>query len=399
MRFRISLALVLPWTLGWLPGCGASDSADRSQEAREAGELSFLTFNGAFGVGLADYPDERLAALIREIPRVEADVVCFNEVWQLPDVVRLVDALAEQYPHSHYSVRSSTEATTGGCSATEASALLNCLTGSCAAVTGDALVSCAVEHCATAFAGVDPGCQNCIISHQDQAASSIVDTCTTDSSNGTTGGEATLVHQNGLVLLSRFPLLDAEYFTLDSSLGDRGVLSARIEGNLVTSTQVFCTHLAANQPSIDYAGDYGSWAGEREAQVAQLLTLTDPKSRVDIAQVVLGDLNSGAATDRADAEEPAAFERLVQAGFDAPYALSSESPCTWCTSNPLTESGSTSSPGTIIDHVLLRGFPSDAEASSTRVLDEPVELDVNGQLVSSHYSDHFGVRVLLTAKP
>jgi hypothetical protein len=102
---------------------------------------------------------------------------------------------------------------------------------------------------------------------------------------------------------------------------------------------------------------------------------------------LLGDLNCGAATETAIAEDPDSFARLVAAGFVDPYA----GDCTWCDSNPMTGGGG----DVILDHVMLRGMPADVQPQARRVLDDPISIEVGGSSLETYRSDHYGVAVTL----
>jgi endonuclease/exonuclease/phosphatase family metal-dependent hydrolase len=114
----------------------------------------------------------------------------------------------------------------------------------------------------------------------------------------------------------------------------------------------------------------------------------------DGAVALMGDMNCGPETSQAIGADTAAFDRLIAAGYEAPYAEGDDAPCTFCTDNPLTGiSTEETDIGAILDHVLFSGMPADLVRSARRVLDDTIEVDVEGEAVQTTHSDHYGVLV------
>ena len=389
MHLRYEAALACACALPLLH-CGGDDSA----ASNPVTELSMVTFNAAVAVGLAEYPEQRLAALERDLPGLGADVICLQELWQPENIQRIVDSLEAEMPYSHQSVRALGDGgSLGGasCTSDEAVLLSNCLADNCAGVEGNGLPLCAVANCAPAFTEVSMGCQQCIAANQ---AATDVENLTTLCA-ATEASRVAYEDQTGLLLLSRLPLSGLDYLELESSLGDRGVLSARVETDFAGSVHVFCTHLAASLGDVPYTGPYGSWEGERlqqiEAFLQQLELTREPGSSV----ALLGDLNTGPETSEARAASPEGFERLVSAGFEDPY-VEADGRCTFCSSNPLNGFSDAVDEGAILDHVLLSGFAEGLGRVASRVFDGAIVISDSGQDVETARSDHYGVRVTVS---
>jgi endonuclease/exonuclease/phosphatase family metal-dependent hydrolase len=362
MCFRGDKALAV-LGLALMLGCGCG-SGDGHWSDRVAADVTFLTYNTALGVGLSEYLDQRAEVIAEDLPELETDVLCLQEVWQPERVEQLAEVLEEQLPYAYWSVAPWREGADGpACTEAETEALTGCLSENCSDVSESDLPACAVAAC------------------------------------GSTEGAAAFKNQNGLVLLSRFPLEDLGYRAFDSSLGDRGVLSARVDQDLLPSLTAFCTHLAATQPGVPYTGDYQSWEGERAHQIDQLLAQVRYKRDGEHAVALMGDMNCGPETTRAVAADPAAFDKLTAAGFASSYAQDDSAACTFCLDNPLIEArddaqldlGSAS--GAILDHVMLSGLPNDVDVSARRVLDGGIEIEADGETVETSRSDHYGVLV------
>ncbi|HTV24306.1 MAG TPA: endonuclease/exonuclease/phosphatase family protein [Polyangiaceae bacterium] len=352
-------------------------------------ELTLVSLNAALGVGLAPYADQRLDAIETDLPTLGADVICLQEVWLPDDLDRLVASLSSEYPYNHRSVRA-----TGGdgaaCTAAEASSLADCLASNCSDVDREGLPLCAIANCAGAFTEVSMACQQCIAANQ---AAVDVENLTTICANAD-GGAASFSDQTGLVLLSRLPLERPSYVAFESSLGDRGLLSARLHTDFMGEVDVNCTHLAASLGEVPYTGPYGSWAGERLRQIEQMLERVD-EIRADGnaggSAILMGDMNCGPGTALARAASPDAFARLANAGFIAPYA-ELDGRCTFCENNPLNGLVTDPEEGALIDHVLVSAAGSEVFAAE-RVLDAAISVDVDGEAIETAHSDHYGIRV------
>jgi endonuclease/exonuclease/phosphatase family metal-dependent hydrolase len=363
--------------------CGG-DETDVSEPIRQ---LSLVTFNAALGVGLAPYPERRLEAIERDLPALGADVVCLQEVWLPEDIERLTASLSAQFPHSLSSVRVA-GGEGGSCTDAEATLLSNCLSENCGDVEPDGLPLCAIASCAEPFTQVSMSCQQCIAANQ-----SAMDVENLASLCSAGDGVAAYEDQTGLLILSRHPLEDLGYAPFESSLGDRGLLSARLRTAFMGDVAIHCTHLAATLSEVPYTGPYGSWQGERLRQIEQMLTRVSDTRPASGSAVLLGDMNCGPGTPLAEAASPDAFAQLTAAGFANPY-VGLDGRCTFCDNNPLNGLVTDPDEGALIDHVLIDGNPAPA-ASATRVFDDVITIDADGAVETAR-SDHYGVQVLLS---
>jgi len=361
---------------------------DQTDVSEPITELSLVSFNAALGVGLAPYLEQRLDAIERDLPNLDADVVCLQEVWQPENIQRLATSLEEAFPYSVRSVRQ-TGGGSAACTEDEAGVLTGCLMENCAGVEREGLPLCAITNCAEAFTQVSMACQQCIAANQSATdVENLATICAADQ------GAASYADQTGLAILSRVPLEELGYFAFESALGDRGLLSARVETAFAGDVDLHCTHLAATLSEVPYTGPYGSWQGERVRQVEQMLgRVADLRS--GNAAILLGDMNCGPETSLARSASPDTFSRFGEAGFVAPYA-ELEGRCTFCGNNPLNGLVGDPEEGALIDHVLVSDSGI-ATLGAERVFDELVGIDVDGELVETARSDHYGVRVSIAA--
>jgi endonuclease/exonuclease/phosphatase family metal-dependent hydrolase len=364
---------------GLLAACGDSNDASTVDVP-----VSFLTFNTAL-VAHTGNLDERLAAIARDLPKTNADVVCLQELWQPSMVDTLVSLVKKDYPYAHWSVAEGGPAV--GCSADETGVLSGCFIENCAEAADGDRVTCVVANCADEFTEVSTECQNCVLNNQTLPPADIASTCELLDENA-----VAYDNQNGLLLLSNYPLKSKDYRPFESSFGDRGVLSAQIETALLPSVDLFCTHLAATQTDIPYPGEYGSWEGERAAQVEELLDFVDTTQSAHASAVVMGDMNCGPKGDTVVGEDVDGFNLLLASELGAEY-LKGELSCTFCAENTL---AGTETASVLIDHVLFSGLPDNVQQRMDRVFDTPVTLEVDDKPVKTYRSDHFGLSVTVS---
>ncbi|MEO8185019.1 MAG: endonuclease/exonuclease/phosphatase family protein [Deltaproteobacteria bacterium] len=376
-----------------LLGCSDRDvllvaAGGPSESSAANGPLSLASFNAAIGVGLAPHAPERLDAIERDLPSLGADVLCLQELWQPEDLERIAAALASEYPYNHRSVQARGGGAGAACTDAEATSLLDCLSEHCAAVEQAGLPLCAIASCAPVFTQVGTSCQQCVVANQAaDDVNNLVQICSAGD-----GAAASYEDQTGLLLLSNLPLAEPDFLRLESSLGDRGVLRARLDRGAAGTLDVYCTHLAASLNQVPYTGPYGSWQGERVQQIERFLAWVEETRAPAGTTALLGDLNCGPETSRASSASPDAYARFVRAGFEDPY-VESDGRCTFCANNPLNGSVTDPDEGALIDHILLSGLESGSTPTATRILDQLIEIDAGGTPVQTAHSDHYGVQV------
>jgi len=328
---------------------------------------SLVTLNAGLVGGEVPLAAARLPLIIDALNQMDADAICLQEVWTDEDATALMNGVSGTYP---YVFRALTAAGTTGPRCYDpvaATALQSCVEARCVPA-GTSASECVGSLCKSEFDQLTTACKLCLFANADDPL-----TCVT-------GGARAYVYdgRNGLLLLSRLPLGSPRYTSLGTEVVEHGVIDAVIGG-----ADVRCTYLTADLSVLPYpeGRTYRSWAEEHAATVRQLVA-----SSADLSWVMLaGDLNCGPAQPGLTAELPSDYQTLT-AVFTSPW----ESPrCTWCKENPLTGS----STDQWIDHVMVRSCPGPCEIQYSRVLDQPVTLQSEGQLRTIRLSDHYGLRV------
>jgi len=144
--------------------------------------------------------------------------------------------------------------------------------------------------------------------------------------------------QNGVMVLSRYPLKDVENWVIPGTWNRRTILNATAELPDGAELDVYCNHLTPifTSPFFPYTGQYGSWQAEQELQAEKLINRVTETSG-DRPAVILGDLNAGHAYPEQDivAEGEPTLD-LLEAVYDPAYTADYTPLCTFCSTNPVT---------------------------------------------------------------
>jgi len=332
------------------------------------GGLQLATYNAGLAHGAVPFAVERLRPIIDELRHVSADVLCLQEVWTDEDAQAIQNGLAPEFP---YAIRERTindDSDWFACSITQWTAIYrmnSCVDEQCSP-NGISTFECAADQCAAEWDEIDDGCKLCLAANSTSPVKCAAWRAPMFANDG----------RNGLLLLSRTPLENAGYTPFETFVIKRGVIRADIEG-----LQVQCTHLTSALDVVPYPADapYQSWDEEHRAQVARMAQQAGTRRHT----VLLGDLNTGPASEGVDAELPDNFQALLDAGYRDTWTAGQT--CTYCQENPLVCSKPEGcGPNIRIDHGLLKNFTADIALSFERFADQPVP-DVE------RLSDHYGL--------
>lgn len=371
---------------------GDSTDTQPSDASVELSELRVATWNTGLAPGDIALADDRLQPAAEAISMLDVSLVCLQEVWRQDDWDAIAAAAVESLPTE---VRHLPDAQCAACSPVELDPLAACLAASCAGAVDDALVSCAIDSCGEDVQTLSGGCAGCLVgaatdgrtieevtaacvgADPEQAAPSYLYDCGFD-----TG------------ILTSLEVQTSETHVLDSYLVRAAVDHARVVTEL-GPVDVFCTHLASGIAEFEYRGAHGDWNGEQAHQIDQLLDFVASKSDGERPALLLGDLNNGPALEEAGlvAVRPEHYARLLEAGFDNPYAAQDDVACTaGCPDDTFSDDGSEPK---LIDHVLVRGFES---SKGERIMTESKTIDVGAESVTTSLSDHYGLQLTITGR-
>jgi endonuclease/exonuclease/phosphatase family metal-dependent hydrolase len=424
-------SLVIIGMLALALGCGESTTS------REPEEVIVDSFNVALAGAFIPYEAERRQPIADAIATHDADILCLQEVWTQADKELIRDTAAETFPYSAFvqngldtPVDDATDQqgeippapTTVPCPdeifgndevtiKAQMDAAIDCVRDNCSTIEGSdagrtTSAACASSACSIAVApllfGTDPQhqrCYACVIPQLPTATfAEMRESCPTVVNQDIAFGG-----QNGVMILSRHPLKNAENWVIPGTWNRRSILRATAELPNGAELDTYCNHLTPiftvppnSINTFPYTGQYGDgmkgpggWQAEQELQAQKLINYVASKSSNRPA-VILGDMNAGLASPDDDivGEGEETFN-ILAAAYTPAYTADYTPLCTFCSSNPVTDTESS----VWIDHIFLYNLTESAVSSTARIFDQAVVPVAGDMLVP--LSDHFGMRSVI----
>ena len=410
-----------------LVGCGSEGGSTPPPTPQD---VVVDTFNVALAGAFIPYEAERRQPIADAIAASDADVLCLQEVWTQADKELIRDAAMDAYPHSAWfednlqtPIDDATDQqgvvppppTTVPCGETDIgdgvtiadqmNEAVDCVSANCSTMPGSeegrtTSAGCAGSACVGAVGDLLFGdaeqqrCYACVVTQLPTATFAEIRTrCTT-----VVEQDLAFEGQNGVMILSKHPLSNAQELVIPGTWNRRTILSATVELPNGAELDAYCNHLTPifMDFTFPYTGQYGDgmtgaagWQAEQELQAEKLINYVNGTSDVRPA-VILGDLNAGHAypAEEIVAEGEPTLD-LLESVFGPAYTTDYAPLCTFCSTNQVAEASASG----WIDHILLHNLSADAVVSTERIYDEAV-VPVDGQMVP--LSDHFGMRSVIT---
>jgi endonuclease/exonuclease/phosphatase family metal-dependent hydrolase len=382
MSFCLGLAAMLA------AACGPEVCEETEHVPGARAALSALTYNAGLGPGMVRYSAERTPEVKAAVAGEPFDLLCLQEIWLQKDS----DAFAAMFESAGFHVlradtRGLNETGKETCEPGDLDGVIACAERECAGWTDAELSFCARNRCKDEledllFANID--CAVCAVATVGKPLAEVERVCTT------TG--ASRIHDggNGVLLVSRFPLENAEVLHLPASFANRVALMARVR--LPTGpVEAACTHISATQPLPPLQSEWDWWTEEKEVQIGMVCDRL--KERGGCApQLFMGDMNTSIANGELVASTPSAYAVAEEKGFDSPAATWSPPVCSSCADNTFHDPEGTSR---LIDHVMVRTGKATAfdAVAVERTIDWTVTITDMGRTVETSLSDHYGIRV------
>lgn len=353
-------------------------------------DLTVVTFNAGLGPGMVRLSSPRVPAVAQAVAGTDADVLCLQEVWTEPDERRIVAALG--LPRANvltFDTEGLGEEEPARCGTGRLDALAECARNACASVPAEEQTLCALRSCENDLLYLylrDRRCLDCLASGVGRAVDDIVAACEGAGMSHVYGG------RNGVILASRWPLKDKDVMLLPASNANRVALFARVDVPGRGPVQLACTHISSPQ-RISPSHGFDDWESEQAAQL-RLITERLRARAGDGPAIFAGDMNFGPRlTDEIEAASGNVWNVAVELGYASVSATIEPPFCTVCPDNTLRGRYA----GRHIDHVLEIDPPGGATVvprCADRLFMEPrVVTGHDGEPVSTHLSDHYGVRV------
>ncbi len=397
----------------------------------------------SFNIGLAGsfVPNEaaRRPAVFAALAAAETDVLCIQEAWVKSDKDAIIAAAKVNFPYEvHFATdldtpltenkdangATPTAYTTPPCVADQAEALsvgLDCLKDKCSTVPGslDGMATsteCAKKECAGSavklLLAADKRCYGCFASSLPTSTfNEMKSECTTNVRGGL-GYKG----QNGILMLSRYPLSKPEQLVLPGTWIRRTAAKATaavpVSAGATADVDLYCTHLSPYFSDTFYypytgqfgAGDDNGWIAEQALQAKQLVAWVSAASGTKRA-IIMGDFNATPEDKAHGIGDPGDGGTLLPAygaktlamlsGYQEAINASYVPTCTFCVANHNTDGEQNS----WIDHIYLAGFPAASTVSASRTFDTDVVDGMRRAADGQHnvagkvpLSDHYGVR-------
>lgn len=388
----------------------AEPSVPPSCDGSEA-YLETLTFNAGLAPGVVPLSTPRVATVAEEIANFrEVGVMCLQELWTQESrdaVIRALKLPAEQVYYVDTSGQGDDLSGVNVCRKGQIAPLVSCAKRACDGWPDEEHARCALESCGDEIVDLymhgGEDCLNCLVSSVGMSIDATATSCTTPDH----GISHSYGGQNGVMLVSRWPLKNREAVLLPSSIANREALFATIELEGREPVELACTHVSTwnrlppSERGPDGAKLFDDWDEEMIAQI-EIVSKKLRERAGRRVQVFLGDMNAGPAIgDRIKASAPKVWRRIRALGFESPAAAAAYPFCSTCGGNTLRAPGANDY---LIDHVLYRdpvGGSMLRPRCVRRVLDEGhlrYIKDYAGRTVETHISDHYGVGVAFSYK-
>ncbi len=318
------------------------------------------TVNLAVAPGVIHLATPRISAIAEEISQMsETGIICFEELWTQESKDAVIKALGPKM-HVFY-VDTLGENQRDGesvCSLSQAKRAISCARKNCGDLPDEEQTICVVEQCADELFLIrlrgGEQCLHCLVASVGKSIDGIVEACVQpDNQPLIAGASRAFGGQNGVLVASRWPLLNVEALRLRASFSNRVALFATVmmpEG--YEYVEVACTHISTETPLQPNHPDFSSWDEEMIAQIEDISKRLKERAG-NRPSLFLGDMNTGpAAGEWISAEMPKVWKRIIELGFYS-SAMDVADPlfCTMCLSNTLRLK---SAKNTIIDHILVR---------------------------------------------
>jgi endonuclease/exonuclease/phosphatase family metal-dependent hydrolase len=408
-RYFLLTVLSVVAVLFFVAGCDNDISGFRPDDMT----LSFTTINAKMGEDLPfkELREEKLLELIR---KVDSDVVCIQEIYDRTLMKKIIDAVSDDENEEKYIFSYNNRANTSNddfdslpapCSERDLAPILLCVMTNCMDEGLDPM--CVVTNCWSEFLALPETCRNCMLSEGLGSITGEGDiTAIFTGCMSAQKIEYRYSGNNGILLLSKYPLKDKSFETLTASGVVRGAVFAtigRMEREVSGETkvyepkpgigdvQVICTGLS--RPVEGFEGDLQS---EQLTQVREIIDL--PVEESVVQRVVMGDFNGNVSgginmTER----NPGPVSLMLNEGWYDPYFdvhRDDVIPCIVCPENPLVDDNET---GFVPEHIFFSRKKGFSFSAGRVLLNEFVHLDHDAKMKYRYsISDHYAVSAKMT---
>jgi endonuclease/exonuclease/phosphatase family metal-dependent hydrolase len=375
-------------------------------ECRDHGPiLETMTWNVGLAPGVVPYATPRVKPVAEELGKFRnLGLICLQEVWTQEARDAIVASLKLPADQVYYvDTRGMGEEPAGSnvCSPSQIGPLAACVRENCDDIEDpEETTVCANREChsdlVSLYLNGGRDCLDCLVASVGKGLASIEATCTKPAAGRTRAYEG----QNGVMLISRWPLVNREWEMLPASYSNRVALYATVNLQDREPLEVACTHAstyAEMPPGFKQDGRtvFGDWDDEMITQMTMISQKLTERAGTH-PQLFMGDMNAGPEIGSIRPDMSRVWTRIRSLGFSSPAAQAERPFCSVCDGNSLRDAGANDK---LIDHVLVRD-PVGGSALEPKCVRSVIDGDhkryfkgYGDTLLEEHLSDHYGVAV------
>lgn len=386
---------------------GCKPSASTTYPSTDAGEgpvLETLSWNGGEAPGVVSLATPRLPAIVEELEKIRGiGIACFQELWTQESKDAVIQALGPEMYTYYIDTRGENQRDgVDVCTPDQAKNVAACARDKCSSFPAEEQTLCVYEECndelRNTYIFKSKNCLYCLVASVGNPIETILNDCVQKPGGPKIAGVSRAYDgQNGVMVASRWPLLNPQVLRLPASFSNRVAVLVTVVIAGFEPIEVACAH-ASTSISDDLPPnhpDFDTWDEEMIAQV-NAISAKQKERAGNRPQLFLADLNAGPQLGNNISEtSPKVWRRVRQLGYVSPAAQAKEPFCTICQENTLREKGSIKN--RLIDHVLVRDPPGGTKLYP--VVTHPyfdqrrIFRGYNGEWVDSNLSDHYGTVV------
>lgn len=382
---------------------GCKPAANTKYPSADAGAgpvLETLTMNWGEAPGVVGLATPRLPAIAEEVEKIRGvGIACFQELWTQESKYEVIQALGpEMYT---YYIDTKGENQRDGvdiCYPKHVKQIAACARQKCGDWPEEEQTLCAYEKCKeeirNAYIFRSHKCVYCVVAGVGKPIEDILNGCVQQPGGPKIAGMSRAFDgQNGVMLVSRWPLQNPEAMRLRASFSNRVALFATVEIAGYEPIEVGCSHISTSTDLPPNHPDFSSWDEEMKTQIGEISQKLRERAGTR-PSLFLADLNAGPQLGE-DIKEmaPKVWKQVQALGWHSPAAQAEKPFCTLCKENTLRDETEEH----LIDHVLFRDPPGGVKlqpVATHPVFDQRrIFRGYNGEWVDSHLSDHYGTVV------
>ena len=307
-------------------------SGQCSAEVEGAELFTAATYNVGIAPGVTKQATPRIPHVAEVIAQTEFDAMCIQESWPQAStdaILRSLDLPEEQIFITETTGRNNNAG--DRCSADAIQGILECARNKCSKVHPEETTRCAAKRCKSNALGLyifHSGCLRCIIASAGLSADGIYQRCVQGK-----GGSRMHGGRNGLILASKYPLVNRKVVQLPSSMVNRVALIADAELPSGKRVRLACTNFSENSMIGPTHPRFSSWEDEQMAQfdaVQKIITKYDDGTPV----LMMGDMGFSVGTSATlRTVNLETWKHISRNGWQSPAMHTGRHICTKCGDN------------------------------------------------------------------